>query len=188
MTINPWRPHVYIMQCVVNEALVPTLAELRQPWASEPEWMGSVRRLAASVASPWELYSEMPRPDWLAILRGRPFVKIGSSYQENPSLRTRALAEDRAPKVTMTCHGVPVAGKRVLAYVPGEESLERALHERWFGHRIDDSREFFWTNPEMLELVTAWRGIDPMGEFDPFLTSAARVTWWENPPKGVSEW
>jgi hypothetical protein len=169
---QPWIPHVYIMLCVLNERLTRMIEPLRRRRPGEPEWMSEVRRDPLSTMTDERLGSAA------ALVGGCGFVKVGSTYSDNPSLRPQKLASAAAPTTTMTCLGLSVVGQRVLCYVPGEESVERALHARWRADRIDPEREFFWINDEMLELIAAYKGYDPMGSDDPWDRAADRYTWW----------
>lgn len=151
MTVKaPWWPHIYVMQCIVNETMLDKLADVRagRRW-HDPEWMRDLRRgLSADTED-------------IEALRGRVFVKVGSTYGTEPGTRTGALSDSGAPKTTMMCRRIPVVGSRVICYIPGEEELEKLLHYRWQADRIDSTREFFWLNSEILELATLYGGYDP---------------------------
>jgi hypothetical protein len=89
-------------------------------------------------------------------MRRRQFVKVGNTYSEDPGTRTTGLQKPK-PSRTMECEAIPVIGTEQIVYIPGEEAIEKALHERWDADRIDPGREFFWTNKEIKELWDLYR-------------------------------
>lgn len=140
-----WAPHVYFMLCKVNEDQLLIYRRLRNQHFYEPNWLTDVR---------WNLPDF--DPPLLAQLRTRQFVKVGSTYNKTPTRRTTTLQAPR-PNTTMECATIPVVGTEHLVYIPGEASLEFALHTRWDAQRIDPGREFFWLNEEIVELWETYR-------------------------------
>lgn len=141
-SVGTWLPHVYIAACRVNWALTErhALAESRV-------------RLSNSLQA-------VPVPDVFVnadLLDERPFVKVGSTYREDPFDRTDAISNPLWPNTTMECLNVPVVVREVLCLIPGPVSLEQALHEHWAEQRVDKAREFFWRTQTIDNVVAEFR-------------------------------